>query len=168
MTFGAVYQLSQAVLLNRYSPPPGLSPVYAREGTMAQRGLEGYPALIFSPGALALFPPNTASHRSVRKPAIEDKTLLWDLQVVQWLRIRLPMQETRVRFLICEVPTCGGQLQPVCHNYWACVLESVFCDKRSHLSEKPGYCQQWETQVMQPGEVCVQQWRTSTTKNKLI
>ena len=83
MTFGAVYQLSQAVLLNRYSPLPGLSPVYAREGTMAQRGLEGYPALIFSPGALALFPPNTASRRSVRKPAVEDKTFLWDFRFLE-------------------------------------------------------------------------------------
>ena len=117
MTLGAAYQLSQAVLLNRYCPPPGLSPLYAREGTMAQGSLEGYPALIFSPGALALFPPNTASHRSVRKHAIEDKTLLCDFLVVQWLRIRLPMPETRGRSLIREVPTCGGQLKPVCHNY---------------------------------------------------
>ena len=50
------------------------------------------------------------------------------------------MQEALVQSLICEVPTRSGQLKPVCHN-WACVLESVFCNKRSHLSEKPRYRQ---------------------------
>ena len=37
--------------------------------------------------------------------------------VVQWLRIRLPIQETRVRALVGEDPTCRGATKPVCHNY---------------------------------------------------
>ena len=37
--------------------------------------------------------------------------------VVQWLRIRLPMQGTRVRALVQEDPTCRGATKPVCHNY---------------------------------------------------
>ena len=37
--------------------------------------------------------------------------------VVQWLRIRLPMQGTRVRALVREDPTCRGATKPVCHNY---------------------------------------------------
>ena len=37
--------------------------------------------------------------------------------VVQWLRIRLPMQGTRVRSLVREGPTCHGATKPVCHNY---------------------------------------------------
>ena len=37
--------------------------------------------------------------------------------VAQWLRIRLPMQWTRVR------PLVHGATKPVYHNYWACVLE---------------------------------------------
>ena len=37
--------------------------------------------------------------------------------VAQWLRIRLPMQGTRVRALIQEDPTCRGATKPVCHNY---------------------------------------------------
>ena len=37
--------------------------------------------------------------------------------VVQWLRIRLPMQGTRVRALVCEDPTCHGATGPVSHNY---------------------------------------------------
>ena len=45
--------------------------------------------------------------------------------VVQWLRIRLPMQETRVRALVREDPTCRGVTKPVHHNYWACALGSA-------------------------------------------
>ena len=37
--------------------------------------------------------------------------------VVQWLRIRLPMQGTRVRDLVWEDPTCCGATKPVHHNY---------------------------------------------------
>ena len=37
--------------------------------------------------------------------------------VAQWLRIRQPMQGTRVRALIWEDPTCCGTTGPVSHNY---------------------------------------------------
>ena len=37
--------------------------------------------------------------------------------VAQWLRIRLPMQETQVRSLVQEDPTCRGATKPVCRNY---------------------------------------------------
>ena len=37
--------------------------------------------------------------------------------VVQWLRIRLPMQGTQVRALVQEDPTCHGATKPVSHNY---------------------------------------------------
>ena len=43
--------------------------------------------------------------------------------VVWWLRICLPMQETRVRALGWEDATCRGATKPVHHNYWACALE---------------------------------------------
>ena len=43
--------------------------------------------------------------------------------VAQWLRIRLPMQGTRVRALVQEDPTCRGATKPVRHNCWACALE---------------------------------------------
>ena len=36
---------------------------------------------------------------------------------VQWLRIRLPMQGTRVRSLVREDPTCCRATKPVRHNY---------------------------------------------------
>ena len=37
--------------------------------------------------------------------------------VVQWLRIHLPMQGTRVRALVQEDPMCYGATKPVHHNY---------------------------------------------------
>ena len=36
--------------------------------------------------------------------------------VAQWLRICLLMQETRVRALVWEDPTCHGAAGPVSHN----------------------------------------------------
>ena len=80
--------------------------------------------------------------------------------VVQWLRIRLPMQGTRVPALVREDPTCCRATKPVCHNYWACALEPeshsywacvpqllksvclepVLRNKRSHCNEKPSRC----------------------------
>ena len=36
---------------------------------------------------------------------------------VQWLRICLLMQGTRVRALVWEDPTCRGATRPVSHNY---------------------------------------------------
>ena len=67
--------------------------------------------------------------------------------VAQWLRIRLPMQGTRVWALVREDPTCRGATKPVCHNYWACVLQllkpvclkPVLCNKRSHHNDKPAH-----------------------------
>ena len=43
--------------------------------------------------------------------------------VAQWLRIRLPMQGTRVRALVREDPSCQGATKSVRRNYWACALE---------------------------------------------
>ena len=43
--------------------------------------------------------------------------------VAQWLKIRLPMQGTRVLSLVREDPTGRRATKPVHHNYWACALE---------------------------------------------
>ncbi|KAJ8782248.1 hypothetical protein J1605_010227 [Eschrichtius robustus] len=37
--------------------------------------------------------------------------------MVQWLRIRLPTQETSVRALVQEDPTCCGATKPTRHSY---------------------------------------------------
>ena len=43
--------------------------------------------------------------------------------VIQWLRVHLTMQETRVWSLVWEDSTCLRATKHVCHNYWACGLE---------------------------------------------
>ena len=78
---------------------------------------------------------------------VQQQILLWNIVakiygagtslVAQRLRIRLPMQGTRVRALVWEDPTYRGATRPVRHNYWAYALEPVLRSKRSHCNEKP-------------------------------
>ena len=67
--------------------------------------------------------------------------------VVQWIRACLPMQGTLVESLVWEDSTCRGATKPMCHIYWAPMLQllkpmhlepSLY--KRSHGNEKPVYC----------------------------
>ena len=60
----------------------------------------------------------------------------WTSLVVQWTRIHLPMQRTRVRSLVREDPTCRGEREPVHHNSAARALEPTLCNKRSRQNEK--------------------------------
>ena len=55
--------------------------------------------------------------------------------VAQWLRIRLPMQGTRVRALVREDPTCCGATKPMSHNYWACALEPASHNYWAHVPQ---------------------------------
>ena len=55
--------------------------------------------------------------------------------MAQWLRVRLPMQGTRVRALVWEDPTCGGATKPVHHNYRACTLEPASHNYQAHLPQ---------------------------------
>ena len=43
--------------------------------------------------------------------------MFWASLVVQWLRICLLMQGTRVQALVWEDPTSRGATRPVSHNY---------------------------------------------------
>ena len=45
------------------------------------------------------------------------KSQTWASLVAQWLRIRLPMQGTRVQALVWDDPTCCGAAKPRHHNY---------------------------------------------------
>ena len=81
------------------------------------------------------------------------KIILWTSLVAEWLRIRLPVQGTRVRALVQEDHTCSGATKPVCHNYWACALEPVSHNcwarvsrARAAQQEKPP---QWEARALQ-------------------
>ena len=54
---------------------------------------------------------------AIGPPGKSLKDFLGTSLVAQWLRIRLPMQGTRVRALVREDPTCRGATKPVRHNY---------------------------------------------------
>ena len=75
-------------------------------------------------------------------------TLCWAHRtslVVHQFWVHLPVQGTWIRSLVWEDPTCNGAYKPMCHSYWAHVLqalkpahpEPVLCNKRSHSKEKP-------------------------------
>ena len=59
--------------------------------------------------------------QSARRDFPENTIIRWHRAslVAQWLRIRLPMQGTRVRALVWEDPTCRGATKPVRHSYGA-------------------------------------------------
>ena len=46
----------------------------------------------------------------------------WTSLVVQWLRIRPPIQGTQFQSVVWEDPTRCGANKPMHHNYWACAL----------------------------------------------
>ena len=56
-------------------------------------------------------------HNLVLLKSTYPKPCLEAFLVVQWLRIHLPMQGTRVRALVQEDPTCCRATKPVHHNY---------------------------------------------------
>ena len=53
---------------------------------------------------------------------------------VQWIRIRLPMQETWVRSLGREDSRCLRATKPTLHNHRAQVLEPAPCNYWVHMS----------------------------------
>ena len=55
------------------------------------------------------------SHRTVQ--VMGSKEMVGTSLVAQWLRIRRPMQGTRVRALVREDPTCHRATKPVRRNY---------------------------------------------------
>ena len=68
------------------------------------------------------------------------RALLGTSLVVQWLRIRLPMQGTRVQALVWEDPTCHRATKPMHHNYWA--HEPQLLSSRAATTE-PTCCNYW-------------------------
>ena len=76
------------------------------------------------------------------------KIILGASLVVQWLRICLPMQGTRVPAPVWEDPTCHGAAGPVSHNYWACASGACAPQK-----ERPRW---WEA--------CAPRWRVVPTR----
>ena len=97
--------------------------------------------------------------------------------VAQWIRICLPIQGTQVRALVREDPTCRGATNPVCHNYWAHVLQllkparlkPMLHNKRSHRNEKPTHHDEEQPLLTATRESSHAATRTQCSqKNKII
>ena len=71
--------------------------------------LDGYNSLHHSTYALSSWPPKGPLYNAD----------LGTFEVVQWLRICLPMQGTQVPSLVWEYPTCRRATKPMGHNYWS-------------------------------------------------
>ena len=55
--------------------------------------------------------------------------------VVWWLKISLPMQETRVRSLVWKDHSCHGTTKPLCRNYWAHITTEAW-NPRTHALQQ--------------------------------
>ena len=124
------------------------------------------------------------------------KNYLGTSLVARWLRIRLPVQGTRVRSLVQEDPTCCGETKPVHHNYWAhtpqllkstcsrarmlqllslCAATTEACAPRAHAPQQReasamrSPCAATKSSPCSPQleKARVQQWRPNGAKNKL-
>ena len=80
--------------------------------------------------------------------------------VAQWLRIRLPMQGTRVWALVREDPTCRRATKPIRHNYWACALEPRVTTTEAHA---PWACTPQQEKPLQ-WEACAPQRRVGPAR----
>ena len=92
---------------------------------------------------------------------------------VQWIRICLPTQWTRVWCLVQENPTCPGATKPVCHNYSARMLHALsLCSSTWALhqedTEVRSLCSATKISPCFPHleKTCMQQQRPSTTKKR--
>ena len=68
---------------------------------------------ILLPAVLPIHPMDLQTHT---KPMDLFKDALWTSLMVQWLRIHLPMQGTRVQYLIWEDSTCQGATKAMHHT----------------------------------------------------
>ena len=57
--------------------------------------------------------------------------------VVQWMRIHLPMQGTRVQFLVRGDSTCPRAIKPICHSY---CTQNNQATTTAHRTTKPEHC----------------------------
>ena len=93
----------------------------------------------------------------------------WASLVVQWLKICLPAQWTRVQSLIWEDPKCCVR------DNLACVpqvlrpagLEPMLCNKRSHCDEKPMSYNKERLPLLQLEKALAQQQRPRAAVDKI-
>jgi len=80
-----------------------------------------------------------------------------DFLLVQWLRIHFPMQGTRAWSLV-EDSTCHGATKPICHNYWARVLEITSHKIWSPSTLEPVLCNKSSVQLLSCDQLFATPW----------
>ena len=88
--------------------------------------------LLYSELGLTWLQPISVSGR-LKKPSS------WTSLMAQWIQIHQPVQGSWVRSLVWKDSICRGATKPMHHNFWACTLEPLLCNERSHHNEKPAY-----------------------------
>ena len=88
--------------------------------------------------------------------------------MVQWIKTCLPMQGTRVLFLVLEDSTCHRATKLVYHNYWACMLQLLkpMCSATKEATAMGSLCIATKSSPhsLQLEKTHSQQWRPSATK----
>ena len=91
--------------------------------------------------------------------------------VTQWMRIQLPMQGTWVQSLVRGDSTCYRETKPMCHNYWACVLQLLkllpaTCALQREATAMRSRCTTTKSSHCSPQleKACMQQWNTVQPK----
>ena len=80
-----------------------------------------------------------------KKQLSSEKHKKWTSWVVQWLRIRLPMQGLWVQSLVQEDPTFMAT-KSMCHNSWGHIVESISTTREApamrslHTTTKSSHC----------------------------
>ena len=84
--------------------------------------------------------------------------------VVQWLRICLLMQGTRVRALVWEDPTCHGATGPVSHNYRDCASGACAPQREATIVRGPRTVMKSGPRLPQLEKALAQKRRPNTAK----
>ena len=112
----ASIQEEDITIVNIYALNIG-APQYIRQMLTAIKGEIDSNTIIVGDFNTPLSPMDRSSKMKINKETQALKDTLGTSLVAQWLRVCLLMQETRVRALVWEDPTCHGATKPVCHNY---------------------------------------------------
>ena len=109
----------------------------------------------------------TRSYKATQQKKPSTKWENWDSLVVQWLRIRLPVQGTRVQALVWKIPHAAEQLSPCATTPEPVHLEPVLCNKRSHRDQSPHTAMKSSPHSPQLEKARAQQQRPNAAKNKI-
>ena len=114
---------------------------------------------------------STYCHRTVHLQMVKT----WPSPAIRWMGVHLLTQGIRVRSLVPEDSTCHRATMPMCHNYWAHVLQlskpvhlEPVLYRRSQGNETPHALQpESSPRLPQQEKALGQQQRPQAAKNQI-